>query len=77
MKSPYSFRNFSNLLCALADPDVDGRVLVQYGEKNELISLKYLLLNPANKFQSIIEDAQAVIFAGGTMSPVDSFVKQV
>ena len=33
-------------------------------------SLKFLLLNPAVYFESIISEARAVIVAGGTMEPV-------
>lgn len=33
-------------------------------------SLKYTLLDPAPHFQDIVEEARAVILAGGTMSPV-------
>ena len=32
--------------------------------------LKYLLLNPAVHFSSVLEEARAVILAGGTMQPV-------
>ena len=36
-------------------------------------SLKFLLLNPAVYFKSVVQEAKAVIVAGGTMQPVLSF----
>ena len=33
-------------------------------------SLKFLLLNPAVYFKSVVQEAKAVIVAGGTMQPV-------
>jgi chromosome transmission fidelity protein 1 len=32
--------------------------------------LRFLLLNPARQFASIVQDARAVVLAGGTMKPV-------
>ena len=37
-------------------------------------SLKFLLLNPAVHFTSIVKEARAVIVAGGTMQPVNNFL---
>ena len=34
-------------------------------------SLKFLLLNPAVHFTSIVREARAVVVAGGTMQPVN------
>ena len=34
------------------------------------VTLKYMLLDPAHYFKDIVEEARAVILAGGTMSPV-------
>ena len=36
-------------------------------------SLKFLLLNPAVHFSSIVGEARAVIVAGGTMQPVSLY----
>ena len=33
-------------------------------------SVKFLLLNPAVHFASVVKEARAVIVAGGTMQPV-------
>ena len=38
-------------------------------------SLKFLLLNPAVHFTSIVREARAVIVAGGTMQPVIIIMK--
>lgn len=39
--------------------------------------LKYLLLNPAVHFSSVLEEARAVIIAGGTMQPVSDRIRAV
>ena len=54
-------------LLALGDRSVNGRVLVltEHG-----VRLKYLLLNPADAFQPLVDATRAVILAGGTMEPV-------
>lgn len=33
-------------------------------------SIKFLLLNPAAHFASVVQEARAVVVAGGTMQPV-------
>ena len=33
-------------------------------------SIKFLLLNPAAHFASVLQEARAVVVAGGTMQPV-------
>ena len=33
---------------------------------------KYLLLNPAGSFKEIVDEARAVVLAGGTMEPVSA-----
>ena len=35
-------------------------------------SLKFLLLNPAVHFTSVLTESRAVVIAGGTMQPVNS-----
>ncbi|KAL2009243.1 hypothetical protein VTN00DRAFT_7437 [Thermoascus crustaceus] len=37
------------------------------------VQLKYMLLDPTNHFREIVEDARAVILAGGTMSPMTDY----
>ena len=61
--------HIQSFLQTLTNPAVEGRFFYEKDEKNEL-SLKYMLLDPTHHFKEIVEDARAVILAGGTMSPV-------
>ena len=61
-----------SFLQTLTNPAAEGRFFYEKDEKNE-ISLKYMLLDPTQHFREIVEDARAVILAGGTMSPVRIF----
>lgn len=38
----------------------------------EVVTLKYQLLNPEDAFRDVVQDARSVILAGGTMTPVSS-----
>ena len=38
--------------------------------REDTVELKYQLLNPAPNFMDVVEEARAVVLAGGTMSPV-------
>lgn len=53
----------------LTNPASEGRFFYEKKEGSE-VSLKYMLLDPTHHFQEIVENARAVILAGGTMSPV-------
>lgn len=60
------------IMC-LTNPNNDGRIVITYGTKepNEALSqIKYMLLNPAEVFKPIIDEAESIILAGGTMEPV-------
>lgn len=57
-----------SFLLPLMNPSEEGRLFYQKTQDNVL--LKYMLLDPTNHFREIVEDARAVILAGGTMSPV-------
>ena len=61
--------HIQSFLQTLTNPAAEGRFLYEKDEKNEL-SLKYMLLDPTHHFKEVVEDARAVILAGGTMSPV-------
>ena len=61
--------HIQSFLQTLTNPAAEGRFFYEKDEKNEL-SLKYMLLDPTHHFKEIVEDARAVILAGGTMSPV-------
>ena len=58
-----------SFLQTLTNPAAEGRFVYEKDEKKNL-SLKYMLLDPTHHFKEIVEDARAVILAGGTMSPV-------
>lgn len=59
-----------SFLLPLMNPSDEGRL---FFEKNGGdIQLKYLLLDPTNHFRETVEEARAVILAGGTMSPVSA-----
>lgn len=58
-----------SFLQTLTNPAAEGRFFYEKDGKNDL-SLKYMLLDPTHHFKEIVEDARAVILAGGTMSPV-------
>jgi chromosome transmission fidelity protein 1 len=42
-----------------------------------VVEFKYLLLNPAEHFRQIVQEARSVILAGGTMSPVDDLIQHL
>ena len=54
---------------ALTYPAAEGRFFYSKTEEGDHC-LKYLLLDPMHHFREIVEEARAVILAGGTMSPV-------
>ena len=56
-------------LQSLTNPVSEGRFFFSRTE-NDDICLKYMLLDPTYHFKEIVEEARAVILAGGTMSPV-------
>lgn len=62
-----------SFLQSLTNPASEGRFFYEKDEKDQT-SIKYMLLDPTHHFREVIEDARAVILAGGTMSPV-SFEK--
>lgn len=58
-------------LLALTNPDKDGRIVISFGNADSPgVSIKYMLLNPANAFKPIVDEAKSIILAGGTMEPV-------
>ena len=61
--------HIQSFLQTLTNPAAEGRFFYEKDEKND-VSLKYMLLDPTHHFKEIVEDARAVILAGGTMSPV-------
>ena len=62
-----------SFLHTLTNPAAEGRFFYEKDDKNSL-SLKYMLLDPTHHFKEIVEDARAVLLAGGTMSPVSNLI---
>lgn len=61
----------------LTNPEREGRFFyTSTGDPNST-RLKYLLLDPSEHFREIVEDARAVVLAGGTMSPMDDYTLQL
>ncbi|RLM01804.1 ATP-dependent DNA helicase chl1 [Aspergillus turcosus] len=60
-----------SFLLPLMNPSAEGRFF--YLKCHDDIELKYMLLDPTNHFREIVEDARAVILAGGTMSPMSDY----
>lgn len=58
-----------SLIFVLINPAKEGRFFFSAAHGSDLI-LRYTLLDPANAFREVAEQARAVIVAGGTMSPV-------
>ncbi|KAH7115236.1 helicase C-terminal domain-containing protein [Dendryphion nanum] len=59
-------------LLSLMNPSAEGRFFFSK-EDAPNIALKYLLLDPTFHFKDIVEDARAVVLAGGTMSPMSDY----
>ncbi|KAK2839302.1 hypothetical protein FQN49_006272 [Arthroderma sp. PD_2] len=61
-----------SFLLPLMDPSDEGRLF--YEKVGGDVQMKYLLLDPTSRFKELVEDARAVILAGGTMEPMDDYV---
>lgn len=60
-----------SFLLSLMNPSAEGRFFYSKEDGHEL-TLRYMLLDPTYHFKDIVEDARAVVLAGGTMSPVST-----
>ncbi|KAJ5116475.1 hypothetical protein N7456_000823 [Penicillium angulare] len=63
--------HIQSFLLPLMNPSEEGRLFYQRVQDD--VQLKYMLLDPTNHFREIVEDARAVILAGGTMSPMSDY----
>jgi chromosome transmission fidelity protein 1 len=61
--------HIQGFLLSLMNPSAEGRFFFAK-EDSTNISLKYMLLDPTFHFKDIVDEARAVVLAGGTMSPV-------
>ena len=62
---------FQSLLVALMNPHTEGRFFA-HRDGNDIV-LRYALLDPREHFRDIVEEARAVVLAGGTMSPTSDY----
>ncbi|KAH8373151.1 hypothetical protein KR200_005705 [Drosophila serrata] len=71
--TPSPIRPFLAFLETLTSDAADGRILLdpQGG------TFKYLLLDPAEQFAEILQDARAIVIAGGTMQPTQELKEQL
>ena len=60
-----------NFLIVLMNPASEGRFFVSAIEGDA--SVRYALLDPTEHFRDVVEEARAVILAGGTMSPMSDY----
>lgn len=63
--------HIQNFIQSLTNPAAEGRFFYSKSEEHGLC-LKYMLLDPTFHFKEVVEEARAVILAGGTMSPVSA-----
>ncbi|TMW60568.1 hypothetical protein Poli38472_000610 [Pythium oligandrum] len=72
-------RTIEALFKALTNTTKDGRIRVQghNPSKGSEGSIKFVLLNPANHFQDVVDNARSVVLAGGTMQPVSQVLDQL
>ncbi|EJU03231.1 hypothetical protein DACRYDRAFT_106396 [Dacryopinax primogenitus] len=66
-------------LLVLMNSDEDGRVHLSKSviDGKVVVTLCYQLLNPSPSFQEVVDEARAVVLAGGTMEPISDFRTQL
>ncbi|CAG8961294.1 hypothetical protein HYFRA_00013574, partial [Hymenoscyphus fraxineus] len=72
--------HIASLLSALTNPSAEGRLFFTKPSppsEPDLITLKYMLLDPSAHFQEVVSEAKAVILAGGTMSPFSDYTSHL
>jgi chromosome transmission fidelity protein 1 len=69
--------HIQGFLLALMNPSAEGRFFYSKSKEDHDITLKYMLLDPTFHFKEVVEEARAVILAGGTMSPMDDYIKHL
>ncbi|KAL6707870.1 ATP-dependent DNA helicase chl1 [Coniothyrium glycines] len=63
-------------LLSLMNPSTEGRFFYAK-EDGSGTSLRYMLLDPTYAFRDIVEEARAVVLAGGTMSPMSDYTQHL
>ncbi|KAK3643830.1 ATP-dependent DNA helicase chl1 [Elasticomyces elasticus] len=64
-----------SFLATLMNPSKEGRFF--WSREGDNLLIRYMLLDPSEHFRDIVNDARAVILAGGTMSPMDDYRQQL
>jgi len=64
-----------NFLLTLLNPSEEGRFF--WSKEAKTTTIQYMLLDPSEHFRDIVQDARAVILAGGTMSPMEDYKQQL
>ncbi|KAL2816830.1 helicase C-terminal domain-containing protein [Aspergillus cavernicola] len=67
--------HIQSFLLPLMNLSAEGRLF--YTKIQGDIQLNYMLLDPTNHFREVVEDARAVILAGGTMSPMSDYMNHL
>lgn len=66
---------FVSFMNCLGNANNDGRIISEPHSQGG--RLRYILLDPASRFGTIVSRARAVILTGGTLSPVDALSSQL
>ncbi|KAG0635677.1 putative ATP-dependent RNA helicase chl1 [Tuber brumale] len=69
--------HIQGFLLALTNPSAEGKFFHGKTEDKNDPCLRYMLLDPAHHFQEIVEEARAVILAGGTMEPMNDYTNHL
>ena len=64
-------------LLALMNPSDEGRFFYTTTPGGQNVELKYMLLDPTHHFRDIVDEARAVVLAGGTMSPMSDYTQHL
>ena len=70
-----AFHSVEAFLLCLTDSRDDGRVILSLD--SDSVTIKYVLLNPSERFADVISSCRSVILAGGTMEPMSDFFTQL
>ncbi|KAL8679604.1 MAG: hypothetical protein Q9186_004117 [Xanthomendoza sp. 1 TL-2023] len=68
--------HIQGFLQALMNPAAEGRFFFERDECDS-VALRYILLDPTFHFKEVVEEARAVILAGGTMSPMEDYARHL